>query len=293
MRGNSLNMSKNSFGYLLQDIGLIILLVCLFAGSMIISYMDKSMMFEAVLMLLGTFFVILLAGFKLFGLSITMAGIQVTLYTAYRLYLFLSYNTEISVYCFVWVLLPIISAASMYMFVYGNHRLEIENDMLKKQVEELVVVNPLTKLYNLRSLYNDLNVQVSYSERNKVPLSLMIIVLKYESELKSILSRHNYELIIQRLAQLVVDTVRVEDKTYSIDNKGSLAVILTCDKVGSEIAMRRIKSQVSQRDAFAGIADAAIKIEVRIASLEYNKDIFDNNMILFKQKVENELQYDV
>ena len=286
-------MSKNSFGYLLQDIGLVILLVCLFAGSMTVSYMDKSMMFEAVLMLLGTFLVILLAGFKLSGLSITMAGIQVTLYTAYRLYLFLSYNTEISVYCFVWILLPIISSASMYMFVYGNHRLEIENDMLKKQVEELVVVNPLTKLYNLRSLYNDLNVQVSYSERNKVPLSLMIIVLKYEAELRSILSRHNYELIIQRLAQLVVDTVRVEDKTYSIDNKGSLAVILTCDKVGSEIAMRRIKSRLSQRDAFAGITDAAIKIEVRIASLEYNKDTFDNNMILFKQKVENELQYDV
>lgn len=286
-------MSKNSFGYLLQDIGLVILLVCLFAGSMTVSYMDKSMMFEAVLMLLGTFLVILLAGFKLSGLSITMAGIQVTLYTAYRLYLFLSYNTEISVYCFVWILLPIISSASMYMFVYGNHRLEIENDMLKKQVEELVVVNPLTKLYNLRSLYNDLNVQVSYSERNKVSLSLMIIVLKYEAELRSILSRHNYELIIQRLAQLVVDTVRVEDKTYSIDNKGSLAVILTCDKVGSEIAVRRIKSRLSQRDAFAGIADAAIKIEVRIASLEYNKDTFDNNMILFKQKVENELQYDV
>ena len=286
-------MSKNSFGYLLQDIGLVILLVCLFAGSMTVSYMDKSMMFEAVLMLLGTFLVILLAGFKLSGLSITMAGIQVTLYTAYRLYLFLSYDTEISVYCFVWILLPIISSASMYMFAYGNHRLEIENDMLKKQVEELVVVNPLTKLYNLRSLYNDLNVQVSYSERNKVPLSLMIIVLKYEAELRSILSRHNYELIIQRLAQLVVDTVRVEDKTYSIDNKGSLAVILTCDKVGSEIAMRRIKSRLSQRDAFAGIADAAIKIEVRIASLEYNKDTFDDNMILFKQKVENELQYDV
>lgn len=286
-------MSKNSFGYLLQDIGLVILLVCLFAGSMTVSYMDKSMMFEAVLMLLETFLVILLAGFKLSGLSITMAGIQVTLYTAYRLYLFLSYNTEISVYCFVWILLPIISSASMYMFVYGNHRLEIENDMLKKQVEELVVVNPLTKLYNLRSLYNDLNVQVSYSERNKVPLSLMIIVLKYEAELRSILSRHNYELIIQRLAQLVVDTVRVEDKTYSIDNKGSLAVILTCDKVGSEIAMRRIKSRLSQRDAFTGIADAAIKIEVRIASLEYNKDTFNDNMILFKQKVENELQYDV
>ncbi|MDW2799758.1 diguanylate cyclase [Clostridium boliviensis] len=286
-------MNKNSFGYIIQDVGLVILLVCLFAGSMTVSYTDKSMIFEAVVMLSGTFFVILLSGFKLFGLGITMAGIQVTLYTAYRLYLFLSYDTEISVYCYIWILLPLVSAASMYLFVYGNHRLEIENDILKKQVEELVVVNPLTKLYNLRSLYNDLNVQVSYAERNKVPLSLMIVVLKYESELRSILSRHNYEMIIQRLAQLVVDTVRVEDKTYSIDNKGSLAVILTCDKSGSDIAMRRIKSQVSQRDAFAGIADAAIKVEVRIACLEYKKDKFENNMILFKQKVENELQYDV
>lgn len=285
--------SRKSFGYLIQDIGLVLLLVCLFAGAITVSYTAKSVIFESVVMLLGIFVVLLFAGFKLFGLSFVLAGIEVTIYTSYRLYLFLSYDMDIPFLSFVWIFLPILSAVAMYLFISGNYRLELENDILREQVEELVMVNPLTKLYNLRSLYNDLNVQVSYAERNKVPLSLMVIVLKYEAELASILSRNNYERVIQILSQIVVDTVRVEDKTYSIDNKGSLAVILTCDKNGSEIAMRRLRSRISEKDAFKGIANAAIKIEVKIASLEYDKAEHGDNMIVFKQRVENELQYDV
>lgn len=285
--------NKKSFGYLFQDIGLVLLLSCLFAGALTVSYAEKTMMFEALIMLLGIFVAILFAGFKLFGLSCVLAGMEVTVYAAYRLYLFLSYDKEIPLLCFVWVFLPILSVAATYLFVSGNQRLELENNVLRQQVEELVMVNPLTKLYNLRSLYYDLQVQVSYVERNKMSMTLMIIVLKYEAELASILSRRNYELVIQKLSQIVVDTVRVEDKTYSIDNKGGLAVILTCDKAGSEIAMRRIRSRISQSEAFAGIADKAIKIEVKMASLEYDKEKYENNMILFKQRVENELQYDV
>jgi GGDEF domain-containing protein len=285
--------NKKSFGYLVQDIGLVLLLAGLFAGAITVSFTEKTMQFEAIIMLLGTFAALLFAGFKLFSLSCALAGLEVTIYTAYRLYLFLSYDTDIPMLSFVWIFLPILSVAAMYLFISGNRRLELENDVLREQVEELVMIHPLTKLYNLRSLYNDLNVQTAYSERNKMSLSLMIIVLKYEAELASILSRHNYESVIQKLAQIVVDTVRVEDKTYSIDSKGSLGVILTCDKAGSEIAIRRLRNRISEKDAFAGITDTAIKIEVKMACLEYDSEQFGNNMILFKQRVENELQYDV
>jgi GGDEF domain-containing protein len=285
--------NHKSYGYLFQDIGLVLLLASLFTGAMTVSYTPKALLFEAVIMLLATFAALLFAGFKLFYLSIVLAGLEVTIYTAYRLYLFLSYDTEIPAQSFVWVILPIVSVAVMYLFVSGNRRLELENDILREQVEELVMVNPLTKLYNLRSLYYDLYIQVSYAERNKLPLSLMVIVLKYEAELASILSRQNYEKMIQRLAQIVSDTVRVEDKTYSTDNKGSLAIIMTCDKEGSNIAISRLRSRISEPDAFSGIAENAIKIEVKIASMEYNKEEFGDNMMSFKQRVENELQYDV
>lgn len=287
-------MTKHkSYGYLFQDLGLVLLLACLFTGAMTVSYTPKPLLFEAVLMLLFIFLAILLTGFKLFGLSIVLSGLEVLIYTAYRLYLFLAYETEIPLISFVLIFLPILSVAAMYLFVSGNRKLELENDILREQVEELVMVNPLTKLYNLRSLYHDLYIQVSYAERNKLPLSLMVIVLKYESELKSILSRQNYERVIQRLAQIVSDTVRVEDKTYSTDHKGSLAIIMTCDKEGSEIAMGRLRSRISERDAFSDIADHAIKIEVKMASMEYSKEEFGDDMMQFKQRVENELQYDV
>lgn len=285
--------NHKSYGYLFQDIGLVLLLASLFTGAMTVSYTPKALLFEAVIMLLATFVALLFAGFKLFYLSIILAGLEVTIYTAYRLYLFLSYDTEIPTQSFVWIFLPIVSVAVMYLFVSGNRRLELENDILREQVEELVMVNPLTKLYNLRSLYYDLFIQVSYAERNKLPLSLMVIVLKYEAELASILSRQNYEKMVQRLAQIVSDTVRVEDKTYSTDNKGSLAIIMTCDKEGSNIAINRLRSRISEPDAFLGIAENAIKIEVKIASMEYNKEEFGDNMMSFKQRVENELQYDV
>ena len=287
-------MTKHkSYGYLFQDLGLVLLLACLFTGALTVSYTPKPLLFEAVLMLLFIFLAILLTGFKLFGLSIVLSGLEVLIYTAYRLYLFLAYETEIPLISFVWIFLPILSVAAMYLFVSGNRKLELENDILREQVEELVMVNPLTKLYNLRSLYHDLYIQVSYAERNKLPLSLMVIVLKYESELKSILSRQNYERVIQRLAQIVSDTVRVEDKTYSTDHKGSLAIIMTCDKEGSEIAMGRLRSRISERDAFSDIADHAIKIEVKMASMDYSKEEFGDDMMQFKQRVENELQYDV
>ncbi|WP_124068121.1 GGDEF domain-containing protein [Clostridium sp. E02] len=285
--------NRKSFGYLIQDFGLVLLFICLFVGAITVSYTTKSAVFESVIMLIGIFVVLLLAGFKLFSLSFVLAGVEVSIYTSFRLYLFLSYDIEIPLLSFVWIFLPILSAVAMYLFISENYRLELENNILREQVEELVMVNPLTKLYNLRSLYHDLNIQVSYAERNKVPLSLMVIVLKYEAELASILTRSNYERVIQILSQIVVDTVRVEDKTYSIDNKGSLAVILTSDKSGSEIAMRRLHSRISEKDAFKGITNAAIKIEVKIASLEYDKAEHGDNMILFKQRVENELQYDV
>lgn len=287
-------MTKHkSYGYLFQDLGLVLLLACLFTGALTVSYTPKPLLFEAVLMLLFIFGALLLTGFKLIGLSIVLSGLEVLIYTAYRLYLFLAYETEIPLISFVWIFLPILSVAAMYLFVSGNRKLELENDILREQVEELVMVNPLTKLYNLRSLYHDLYIQVSYAERNKLPLSLMVIVLKYESELKSILSRQNYERVIQRLAQIVSDTVRVEDKTYSTNHEGSLAIIMTCDKEGSEIAMGRLRSRISERDAFSDIADHAIKIEVKMASMEYSREEFGDDMMQFKQRVENELQYDV
>ncbi len=286
-------VKKRTTGYLLQDAGLVLLLLCIGGAAIAVGSVEEAMKNEFVIMLMGTFFAILLAGFKLTGISVVAGAFEILLYTAYKLFSFFTYSKEIEPVCYVWVILPLLSVGAMAAFTYGSHQTELENDVLKEQVEELVLVNSLTGLYNLRSLYIDLQKQVAYSERNHMIVSLMIVKLRFGEELKRVLSRRNYEALIQRMAVIITDAVRLEDRTYSLDNDGMVGVILTCDQENSKFVRDRIRANLEKKDAFAGIVERAIRVEAKIACLEYDEEKYGSDMILFKQKVENELQYDV
>lgn len=286
-------VKKRTTGYLLQDAGLVLLLLCIGGAAIAVGSVEEAMKNEFVIMLMGTFFAILLAGFKLTGISVVAGAFEILLYTAYKLFSFFTYSKEIEPVCYVWVILPLLSVGAMSAFTYGSNQTELENDVLKEQVEELVLVNSLTGLYNLRSLYIDLQKQVAYSERNHMIVSLMIVKLRFGEELKRVLSRRNYEALIQRMAVIITDAVRLEDRTYSLDNDGMVGVILTCDQENSKFVRDRIRANLEKKDAFAGIVERAIRVEAKIARLEYDEEKYGSDMILFKQKVENELQYDV
>lgn len=286
-------VKKRTTGYLLQDAGLVLLLLCIGGAAIAVGSVEEAMKNEFVIMLMGTFFAILLAGFKLTGISVVAGAFEILLYTAYKLFSFFTYSKEIEPVCYVWVILPLLSVGAMAAFTYGSHQTELENDVLKEQVEELVLVNSLTGLYNLRSLYIDLQKQVAYSERNHMIVSLMIVKLRFGEELKRVLSRRNYEALIQRMAVIITDAVRLEDRTYSLDNDGMVGVILTCDQENSKFVRDRIRANLEKKDAFAGFVERAIRVEAKIACLEYDEEKYGSDMILFKQKVENELQYDV
>lgn len=286
-------VNKRATGYLFQDVGIFLLLAVIFTGALVVANGDASIYIESVVMLLGVFIGLLFAAFKMNAIAIVIAGFEILAYSAYKLYFLYAYSRDILPICYAWLLLPLVGVATMIMFVSGSQRTEIENDVLKEQVEELVMVNSLTGQYNLRSLYNDLRKQISYAERNSLPICLMLVKLRYEPELKKILSRSHYEAVIQKLSSIVEDAVRVEDRIYSIDNNGSLAIMLTCNIEGTVFVVNRIKSRVNEKEAFEGITDRAIKVEIQIATLQYSKEEFGDDVLAFKQKVESELQYDV
>lgn len=286
-------VKKRTRGYLLQDIGLVLFLACILVGVITLQNVAVEEYIESLVMFLGLFLAILFAGFKLTSFAVVFAGLEILIYSAYRLFLFFSYNQTIPYICIVWLVLPILSVFAMYLFVSESRNTEMENEILKEQVEELVMIDSLTGLYNLRSLYYDLQGQIAYAERNNMSISLVIIRLRYEEELKKVLSRSRYEAVIQKLAEVISGIVRLEDKTYSIDKKSGFAIMLTCDKEGSKLVMQRILNKVNEKTTFEGIAKTAIKVEVRMACLQYDREEFGDDVVAYKQKVESELQYDV
>lgn len=106
------------------------------------------------------------------------------------------------------------------------------------------------------------------------------------------MSKKQFEQVCQTLAERVEDSLRLEDRLYAVDNRGSVAVLLYCDKAGAGVVAARLRAAIAKKDAFRNVMEKTIKVDVKIGYLQYDKKTISNGMELFK-KTENELQYDV
>ncbi|HOO27475.1 MAG TPA: diguanylate cyclase [Lachnospiraceae bacterium] len=285
--------NKEITGRTMQDIGMCILLGALLVSAIVLANGGTELYAENLIMLLGIFISVLFAGFRLVSAAIVIACIETVSFAAFKIYLFFVTGEQIKGSSYFWILLPGLAVAGIVLFVNGIKKLQLERDVLEKQVEELVMIDPLTGFYNLRSMFMDIQTQISYAERNKNAVSLMILKLRYDRELQSVLKKQQYNEVILRLAKYVYDTVRLEDRVYSIDREGSLGIILTCNKKGTELVEGRIRERLSHPQAFAGIATSPIRVEVKIGCLEYKKAEFQRDAKLFKKQVEEEVEYDI
>jgi len=286
--------NKNRKGYLSQDIAMLFLLINLFFGTIVLSIIPSEHELENMIMLLITFGGVLLAAYHLVVISVVCVGLQIVIYTTYKLFFYYSQGVPIENINFIWLLYPLLAVGSMILYIKRNIKMEMEIELLREQVEDLVLIDQLTGLYNLKSLYLDLQSEIALAIRKKTDITLMIISLRYEAELKKILNKKNYNILKQKIAMLIQDTLRIEDKVYAIDHNGTLAIILFCDEEGAEIVKRRLKSTLTAKDAIPDIIDnRTIKLDFQFGYLIYDEDKFKRDVIGYKQKVESELQYDV
>lgn len=283
---------KETTGKTLQDIGICILLVALLLCAILFTATADHYL-ESLLMLVGLFLAVLFASFRLTAVAIVIAGLQTVAFIAYKVYAIVATGESVSALSFCWIALTALAVVGAVMYVSGLKKMQLENQILKQQVEELIMIDPLTGFYNLRSMFMDIQTQISYAERNGKAISLMIIKFRYVKELKSVLKPTQYDEVRVRLAKLVVDTVRLEDRVYVIDDEGSLGVLLTCDRAGAKIVEGRLRKKLDDVAAFDGIAQSPLRVEVKIGSLQYKKEEFERDAILLKERVEEEVEYDI
>lgn len=281
-------------GNTIRDLSILLFLVMVFISSVLISQSPGDHQLEYQTMMILAYTAVLFGFFGYIYFCVVASGTLVVAWTAYKLYFFYSKGTNLIPEDYYWLIIPILLSASVIGFQYGTSNLEKENELLRNQVEDLVMIDPLTGLYNLRSFYHDWEQMVQYGARNNLNITLMIIRLRYGQELREILPRNRFDQVKQKLVEHVLDALRIEDEVYSIDDEGSLAVILTTDTEGSEIVRNRIRNNVQNPESFSGIIDKNIQVSLRIGFKQFDqKEIGTVTGMQFKQMVESELAYDV
>ena len=234
----------------------------------------------------------LLAAIRVTNIPAIIAGIATVSYIAYKLYQMFVQGGIIEGLSYLWIAIPGLAVLGMALFSKGIQRLQRDNNVLSKQVEDLIMIDPLTGFYNLRSMYMDIQTQISYAERNNTYISLMIIRPRYRKELKDVLKKEQYEKVIVTFSKIVYETVRLEDRVYSLDSDGTVGVLLTCDRQGAKLVEKRIRTKIDNTNAFDNIAKKPIRMEIQLGFLEYKKE-YNRDAIKFKSLVEEEVAYDI
>ena len=284
--------SKDISGKTLEDIGISVLLIALFSATIVDSLGGEFLFTENLVMTIVTFVAVLLAAIRVTNIPAIIAGIATVSYIAYKLYQMFAQGGIIEGLSYLWIAIPGLAVLGMALFSKGIQRLQRDNNVLSKQVEDLIMIDPLTGFYNLRSMYMDIQTQISYAERNNTYISLMIIRPRYRKELKDVLKKEQYEKVIVTFSKIVYETVRLEDRVYSLDSDGTVGVLLTCDRQGAKLVEKRIRTKIDNTNAFDNIAKKPIRMEIQLGFLEYKKE-YNRDAIKFKSIVEEEVAYDI
>lgn len=279
-------------GNLMRDLGLLLFLVCILGILLLVTLSPPETRLAYLLMTGVAFAAAVLAFFGRTAMGVLVAGTQAVAWTAYKLYRLYAMGFPLYAGDVLWLPGALLLVGGVSLFQYGSSRLERENVALRDQVEDLVTVDALTGLYNLRALYREWPMQWSAAARHGTPLSLMIIQLRYAQELRSFLSQRQYSALCQRMASLVQEHLRLEDRLYALEEPGMLGLLLMTDQAGCEVVKTRLRGVIETPDAFQGIAEENILVSVRIAAKQADEQLGKNPMDL-KKRVESELQYDV
>lgn len=278
---------------LAQDVGLLVFLAGILAAALLVAFSpSEALRMENLLMFLVLSGATVLAAYRFRYLAIALCAIQTCFYAAYRIYIGFTTGQAVPLSCYGWLALPVLTVGAMTVFMHSTYQAEVIAEMLEKQLVDQVMTDHVTGLYNLKSLYIDVERQIAYSKRNHLCLSLMLLELRYKDELTSILSSSQFDTLRVIFAELVADNIRLEDRLYALDDEGKLGIMCTCDRTGAQIMKGRIEEALEKTTKFREVLGRALRVEVRTGIFEYQEGLVENAIDL-KKKAENEMQYDV
>ena len=273
----------------LYDMGTVIIF-CAFVIASIVMSNSGIELFKVNLTMAGvTFAVAVLAAFRVINGAMILAGLQTVIFIGVSISMASGGKLDNRV-LFGWILVPGLLVMGYSFIDRSKKEQERLREVMNEQLDQLIMTDPVTGLYNLRSMYMDIQTQISYAERNNKQICLMILKPKYVEEMKAVLKQDEFDEVVVRLSKAVCDTVRLEDKVYAIDSEGSFGVILTCDLAGAELVEERLAEKLKDEELYDGVDEEHdIRVEMMLGCVQYEDEI-DRDAIRFKRMAEEALK---
>lgn len=282
----------NSKSILLQDLGVFLFMASIISGSLIVALTGRELLYQNVAMLFGVFLVGLLIILRARTAGVIVSSVIILVFTIYKLYMRLAYLKPIEWTAYIWPLLVIATLAGMTLFVALLSTIEGVNSILNRRIDELTTIDPLTGLENLRSMVGSLKRYMALSERNGTFMGLMMVRLRYHEEIKKVLTTRQFNDLRHILAETIANVLRMEDRVFTIDENGSIAIIYFGEEKGVSVVKSRIQNAVAKQNMLPDLNEQMLTVELSIVHRHYDKS-YSKDALRYINDVEKEFAYEV
>ena len=180
--------------------------------------------------------------------------------------------------------------------VLNERELTRERVRMMKKLQKLAVTDGLTKLYNSRTFYSQLETEVDRFNRYKHPLALLLLDLDHFKEYNDSYGHLEGDKVLVRFSQIIKSCLRANDSAYRYGGEEFTVILPETAGAEARTVAQRIRSAL-EAERFSPQNEKDVKITISIGVTEYQEkeelstfiQRADQAMYLSKQKGRNKV----
>lgn len=225
------------------------------------------------------------------GLILNLVFIFV--YGFYTMYQTISVGETIGLSTYFWLIMTPLLTVVLWIFTLGNRELQNENQRLEKITANTAIVDENTNLRNSISFHKDASLFTGISTRYQIPLTLLVVKVKYWKEIRRIIPDDQLAEAIYDVSQLSQASIRTNDALYLLDkDDATWGLLLFTDSAGAKIVIERIKLKLQELNDTEFANKYKVSLGLKIGAVQYEPGTIENPLDFIVQ-AKKQLEYDV
>jgi two-component system cell cycle response regulator len=152
--------------------------------------------------------------------------------------------------------------------VLKERQLSSERTRMMQKLQKLATTDGLTKLYNSRSFYSQLELEVDRYNRYKHPLSLLLLDIDNFKEFNDNFGHLEGDKVLVRFSQIIKSCLRTNDSAYRYGGEEFTVILPETNGDEAKTVAQRIRSSL-EAEKFKPIPEKNAKITISIGVTQY------------------------
>lgn len=153
--------------------------------------------------------------------------------------------------------------------VIKERQLTEERTRMMEKLQKLAITDGLTKLYNSRSFYTQLELEVDRFNRYKHPLSLLLLDLDHFKDYNDTYGHLEGDKVLVRFSQIIKSCLRTNDSAYRYGGEEFTVILPETGGEEAKTVAQRIRKTL-EAEKFMPIPNNQVKITISIGVTQYH-----------------------